>query len=608
MATTRGRCVKSDYCSLASLRRDIEVPIGKDFVCPECGSPLSAPPMQAGGGLSRTVALLGAACLLVGAGGVGAYVLFTKRPGPAGASIQAGSAGASVQAGPAGASVQAGPAGASVQAGSAGASVQAGSAGASVQAGSAGASVQAGSAVSSASQQTPAPSGPAPAFTHVLALAAIPPAASVTNTGKAMLPPPMPDAILLRLRGSNTIGATLAPKLAQAFLAETGDTDITITPMPTADETKITGTRAGTREAIVVAAHGSATAFTGLAAGDTDIGMSSRRIKPAEHDSLAALGDLTSPAAEHVLALDGIAVIINPDNPVTDLSRAQLRDIFSGAVTDWSKVGGRAGPIHVLARDDKSGTYDTFKSLVMDKAKLAAATRRLEDSRELATAVTSDQAAIGFVGLPYVADTKPIAIAELGATPLLPNRLTVATEDYPLSRRLFLYTPTATPNPLAQRFVAYALSRAGQAIVEQAGFIPLTIKTEAAPIPTTASARYRALVGRAQRLSTNFRFQPNSTNLDNRGQRDLDRLVNFMISMHAQGDHVTLIGFADNQGAARTNVAVSQKRADAVAALLARRGVKVGHVAAFGADLPVADNASDDGREKNRRVEVYLSL
>jgi phosphate transport system substrate-binding protein len=543
MATTCGRCTNFDYCTLASQRRVVEVKVGDDFTCPECGSQLKPPLPEENVRTGNMPLIAGLAVLLLAGATFAGYELFSARsPKP--------------------------------------------------------------QTVAEAQPGAPTP----PATPAALAAPATPAATAPQAVAPAPAKPaPPPETILFRMRGSNTIGASLAPKLAQTFLTENGDTNVAIVPQDAPDETKVVGMRNGDREAIVISAHGSATAFTGLGAGDTDIGMASRRVKSAEHDSLAKLGDLTSAAAEHVLALDGIAVIINPANPVSDLTKEQLRDIFSGAVTDWSKVGGTPGPIHVFARDDKSGTYDTFKSLVMDKTKLVAGAKRIEDSRELSTDVAGDTAAIGFVGLPYVADAKPVAIAETGALPLVANRLTVATEDYPLSRRLFLYTPTVNTNRLAQLFVAYALSPQGQAIVEQVGFIPLTIKSETARVPDTASSRYKSLVGGAERLSTDFRFQQNSTALDNRGQRDLDRLVNYMISLHTGGDHLILVGFADNQGSPRANIDVSKKRADAVSALLARRGVRAGHVAAFGSELPVADNASPDGREKNRRVEVYLT-
>lgn len=442
----------------------------------------------------------------------------------------------------------------------------------------------------------------APASRQVMQ--ALPPAASAPPD-KAVAAPS--GNLLLRLSGSNTVGAELAPRLAQAFMLANGDTGVSIAPAG-ADEVQVAGMRGGVREVITVAAHGSATAFTDLAKGATDIGMASRRIKPAEKASLSALGDLTSAAGEHVLALDGIAVIVSAANPVASLSKDQLRGIFTGALTNWSQLGGTPGPIDVYARDDKSGTFDTFKALVLNGGKLTPAAHRLEDSRELSSDVSGHPNAIGFIGLPYILAAKSVAISDTGATALLPNRLTVGTEDYALSRRLFLYTATTGSNPVAQRFTEFALSAPGQAIVEDSGFVALTIKQVTAPAPQTASARYKNALGSATRLSTNFRFQPNSIDLDNRGQRDLDRLVNFILSQHASGNQLVLAGFADNTGNPNANLAVSRKRAESVASALQQHGVKVGKVLAFGADLPVADNTTDDGREKNRRVEVYLQL
>lgn len=534
MAFTRGRCTNFDYCTLADKRQDIEVRVGDDFVCPECGRALKPPPVS-GKTLGLVPVLAGGAVLVLIGGGMYAAGLLSRPAAPVSAAAIPGPA----------------PAAAALQA-------------------------------------------PAP---H---LAAAAPQAS------APAAPAIPEHVLLRLSGSNTVGAELGPLLAKAFMTANGDTDVAIEP-GAADEVKVTGLHDGARDVITVAAHGSATAFTDLAAGRADVGMASRRVKPAEAASLTALGDVTSAAGEHVLALDGIAVIVNPGNPVASLSKDQLRGIFSGAVTNWSQLGGKPGAIDIFARDDKSGTFDTFKALVLNGAKLSPTAHRVEDSRALSADVSGGANAIGFIGLPYILSAKPVAVSDTGATALLPNRLTVGTEDYALSRRLFLYTATLGGNPLAHRFADFALSPEGQAIAEKVGFIPLTIKQESAPVPQTASLRYRAEIGHATRLSTNFRFLPNSADLDNRGQRDLDRLVNFVVSQHAASSNLILVGFADNKGAPAANLAVSKKRAQAVAAALEQHGVKVGKVLAFGSDLPVADNNSDDGREKNRRVEVYMT-
>ena len=547
MTSTRGRCTNFDYCALADRRADMSVPLGQDFVCPECGRPLKPPTEPASSGGRQIAILAGVGLVVAGAG----LIAYTQFGGPGQLVTAATVAPAAPAAVSAPVPVAAAPA-----------------------------------APKPAAPVAPKPVAPAPV---------------------AAAPPAIPETIVLRLSGSNTIGAGLGPRLAQAFLAATGDTNVSIVPAGKPDEVKVIGQRGDKREVITVAAHGSATAFTDLAHGAADIGMASRRIKPDEAATLPVSGSMTDSQHEHVLALDGIAVIVNGANQIPNLTKAQLRDIYTGVTTNWSQLGGPPGEIHPFARDDKSGTFDTFKSLVLAGAKIAPAAKRVEDSRALSNLVAADTGAIGFIGLPYVLAARAVPVAELGALPLLPNRLTVGTEDYALARRLFLYTATPA-NDLVPRFTEFALSADGQALAEQAGFVPLTVKQEEAVLPQKAPDRLRQLVGHATRLSTNFRFLPNSVQLDNRGQRDLDRLVNFLVSAHAAPTQVILVGFADNQGKPAANLAVSRKRAEAVAAGLAQRGVPVRQVAAFGADLPVADNGSDDGREKNRRVEVYLSL
>ena len=206
-------------------------------------------------------------------------------------------------------------------------------------------------------------------------------------------------------------------------------------------------------------------------------------------------------------------------------------------------------------------------------------------------------------------------ISETGAAPVSPaNRDAVTSGDYPLAYRLYLYSAPKVQAGFAQRLVAYALSPQGQAVVEQHGLISPTLKPAPAAVPAAAAApapvsqldRLRAYVAGAKKLGIVFRFTPNSTALDQYGERDLDRVTNYLVSMHDGGDHLLLAGFADNQGDPATNVEVSRKRAEYVASLFVRRGLKPGGVEGFGAELPVADNGTEAGRERNRRVEVYV--
>jgi phosphate transport system substrate-binding protein len=414
--------------------------------------------------------------------------------------------------------------------------------------------------------------------------------------------------VILRIAGSNTIGSSLGPALAEAFLKQLGAGEVRTQPGAAPEEKNVSGILPGASSpsVISIAAHGSATAFSGLADGKCDVGAASRKVKPDEAHALAFLGDMTSFASEHVLGLDGVAVIVNYGNPLSSLRADQVAQIFSGAVTDWSQVGGRPGSITVYARDDKSGTYDTFKTLILGSSTLVSTARRFEDSTQLSDSVAGDVNGVGFIGLPYIHSAKALAIATTGTRPLLPNLLTVATEDYPLSRRLLLYTPGNSQNKFVRPFIEFALSKAGQDIVANVGFVSQNIRLEQTSVPLDSPRGYKALTQDALRLSLDFRFRTGESDLDNKALVDLERTAAFFSDFRYRGDDILLLGFADNTGVRSRNMQLSLDRARKVNEEFERRGLKPSVVEGFGPDLPVASNATEDGREKNRRVEVWL--
>jgi phosphate transport system substrate-binding protein len=443
-----------------------------------------------------------------------------------------------------------------------------------------------------------------------------PPLAAITPSPfVAPAPEPTPTAlpisVSLNIHGSNTIGSKLMASLLDAFLAQEGWSNITRVPGKNPDEYSIQGVVSGTSavQSVQVEAHGSATAFDSLTKATCDIGMSSRKIKPPEQAMLAALGDMTSPACEHVLALDGIAIVVNKANPIASLSRKQIQAIFSGQTTDWAQVGGSPGHINLFARDDRSGTYDSFKSLVLESASLAPATKRFEDSNALSDDVAADPDGIGFVGLPFIRSTRALPVSDQNTIPLLPSVFTVAREDYVFSRRLFLYTPAKPPNPVTLRFIQFATSDAGQEIVAREGFVNQIVKKE---IPKLAGPdgslppEYARLTANAERLSVDFRFRTGSSQLDNKAVDDLDRVTTYLASPTARGKEVMLLGFADNKGNPQTNNGLSNERAKIVDRQFGSRGVLAAVCTGFGSAVPVASNETDEGRDKNRRVEVWL--
>jgi len=415
---------------------------------------------------------------------------------------------------------------------------------------------------------------------------------------------------LLRLHGSNTIGAALAPALLEAFLAAEGYDRVERVAGGAPEESRLVARRSQGGDALQVElhAHGSATAFSSLGSGKADIGLSSRPVKPDEAQALSPLGDLAAEGSEYVVALDGVAVIVHPTNPIRQLDSTQIRALFAGQINDWKEVGGPTGPVHRLARDDKSGTFDTFQSLVMGKLKLAEGTRRFEDSAALSDAVAADPQAIGFIGLPYVRQAKAVAVADGGAGALRPTRLTIATEDYALARRLFLYVPQQA-SALARRFADFAVSDAGQQIAEKIGFVGQLPEAVGVELGSDVPADYRSLTYGARRLSVNLRFRPGSMELDNKGKQDLKRIVARLETRVARKQgQVLLLGFADNQGGDSCgNQRLSRERADAVTRELATYGIPIAVTHGFGAAAPVAANDNEAGRQRNRRVEVWVT-
>ena len=413
----------------------------------------------------------------------------------------------------------------------------------------------------------------------------------------------------LRIQGSNTIGANLGPALVRAMLAEQGLHDIHSVPVIPPNEHSIIGTTAqGQQIRVDVAAHGSGTGFTALAAGRADLVASSRPIKDRELVDLEPLGDLKSPGAEQVIAIDGLAIILHPHNPLNQLNTEQLAQIFSGQISRWEQLGGTGGAIHLYARDDQSGTWETFKELILNRSgqPLSSTAQRLESSEELSDAVSHDPQAIGFIGLPYIREAKAVAIVDGASQPMLPLTSLIASEDYPLARRLFFYLPPAANNPWAKALVNFTQSPQGQAIVGQNGFVAQSVQADSVLPGAHMPPQYQALTREAQRLSVNFRFEEGSASLDNKARQDLLRVVDYL-SAHGKLDkQVTLVGFGDAKDDPQRAQLLSRLRAMAVRRELVKSGVVPREIRGYGAQMPVAANTEDEGRLKNRRVEVWV--
>ncbi len=249
-------------------------------------------------------------------------------------------------------------------------------------------------------------------------------------------------ATRLVIKGSDTLGAKLVPQLAEQFKAQNPGTTFDI------------------------AAEGSTTGIAAITDGTAQIGMSSRRAKPAEVGAASAKGVNMKPT---IVAYDGIAVIVNSANPIKSLTKKQVEQIFTGEVTDWSAIGGSGGKISIYTRNTSSGTYSDFKELAMKKRDYAGGSQKMAGNEQIASEVGKNRNGIGYVGLAY---TKAGGIKVMSIDGVLPSVPTVHAKTYPYARPTFYYT-NGEPGGLAKKFLDFTIGAAGQRIVGQVGFVPI---------------------------------------------------------------------------------------------------------------------------------------
>lgn len=228
---------------------------------------------------------------------------------------------------------------------------------------------------------------------------------------------------------------------------------------------------------ISVTGGGSGTGLASLINGTVDIANASRQIKDEEVTDAKKNG--VEPV-EHVIARDAIAVIVNPENPVSQLTLRQISDIYSGKISNWSEVGGEDRPIVRLSRETNSGTHVYFLETVLrmgskeDKTLFSMDTLLLPSSEGIIAEVRQNPNAIGYDGLGYVPkDLKMIAIAEQdGGAYVLPSIPTVNDKTYPIARDLYMYT-NGEPTGIVNEYLDWITSPEAQQIVADLGFVPV---------------------------------------------------------------------------------------------------------------------------------------
>lgn len=251
----------------------------------------------------------------------------------------------------------------------------------------------------------------------------------------------------ITVKGSDTL-VVLAQKWAEAYMAKNSDTKIQVT------------------------GGGSGTGFAALQNKTTDLANASRPIKPAE--STTCIKAFGKRPTEYKVCLDGLSVYVSAENPVKELTVAQIADIFNGKTKNWKEVGGPDAPITVYSRENSSGTYEFFKEHVLKGKDFAASAQTMPGTAAVLQAVAKDKNGIGYGGAAYGAGAKHLAVKKDDASPAIePTEANVVKGTYPIWRYLYVYVNPALDKGDIAKYLTWIRGDEGQKVVKDVGYFPL---------------------------------------------------------------------------------------------------------------------------------------
>ncbi|MEM9797657.1 MAG: phosphate ABC transporter substrate-binding/OmpA family protein [Pseudomonadota bacterium] len=454
-------------------------------------------------------------------------------------------------------------------------------------------------------------------------------AASNVSCEGAACPELKPTHSEFTIAGSKSLGDKLIPALAIAYGSEIGGTS-EMTEAENAKVVNIAANEQGTA-AIEIKATDTRQGFNALLAGEADFALASRPIRNREIRALEEAGKANPRAAgrEHIVALDGLLLVTHPENPVRAISEVNAALAFAGRIGSWVELGGRNAPINLYVRENDSGSREVFDTLLMrpNGLSIGGNVQVMESDAAIAEAVRNDPNGLGFTSFANASNAAALDIEGVCGLRTPATAFTIKTEEYPLTRLLYMYEGDNGLQRHARDFLSFVNSEEGQEQVARAGFIDQSISSEtinsqgirvaSAVVNNTEFNDFLqmqdmfGLLLASDRLSTTYRFETGSARLDARGQADIDRLSEILSDDRFANKEVLFVGFTDSVGREDLNQVLSQQRAeqvrrtilDANPALASRiRTRSVG----FGEVSPLGCNETDQGRRINRRVEVWV--
>jgi phosphate transport system substrate-binding protein len=415
---------------------------------------------------------------------------------------------------------------------------------------------------------------------------------------------PKPNDVLFRIAGTASLGDKLMPDLVSNWMRARGYSGVSANQ--DGRITTILGSKAGKNWRVLIVDGSASGGFDAFIGSRVEAVMSLRQILPAEADRLSALGDMTSADNEKVIGLAASQVLVNRANPINTINSDTLGRILAGEVVDWSEVvQGGSGKIAVKIEDVGADLATSPAGRLLGDRELPENVIKLSGEEAVADAVGRDTAAIG-IATKATASTKALSVNERNARSVGPNDFDISTESYPFTKRVHIYVGSNVTDSNARDFAAYTMTPAGQEIVARTGFTPLKLAPVKIVLPVGAPRDYQNFARDAQRMNFDLRFHEGANELDSRAEEDLKRFAAFVAAGQIDKRRIALLGFADNVGARATNMGLAQSRAETVGIELEKLGVSPGIIRSYGDAMPVGANAEEQGRIRNRRVEVWL--
>src|ERR1035437_108052 len=251
----------------------------------------------------------------------------------------------------------------------------------------------------------------------------------------------------ITVKGSDTL-LILAQKWAEVYMGQHAEVKISVT------------------------GGGTGTGFAALQNQTTDLCDASRKAKAAE--ILNCIKAFTARPTEYKVALDGLSVYVNVENPLKELTVAQVGDIFTGKIKNWKEVGGPDAPITLYSRENSSGSYEFFKEHVLKGHDFAASAQTMPGTAAILSAVAKDKGGIGYGGAAYGAGAKHLSIKKDENSPAIePTEDTILKGTYPIWRYLYVYVNPALDKGEISAYMSWIRSDAGQKVVKDVGYFPL---------------------------------------------------------------------------------------------------------------------------------------